>query len=159
MSPLHRSFYSITENTFSLVLSLLVDSSRINVIYFRCEVGESGAVWRLQNTMAACLTFPQNAVKTTVVFQCILRQSTTDFQPLRKNEALVSNVIVLACDDPLGSEFNGHFDEKVSVALSHSAANLQGYEVVMKELVDTDNNVWKDLKTTNIWKTSGKRQF
>ena len=141
------------------MLSLLVDSSLINVICFRCEVGESGAVWRLQNTMAACLTFPQNAVKTTVVFQCILRQSTTDFQPLRKNEALVSNVIVLACDDPLGSEFTGHFDEKVSVALSHSAANLQGYEVVMKELVDTDNNVWKDLKTTNIWKTSGKRQF
>ena len=119
-------------------------------------VGESGTVWRLQDTLAACVTFPPNAVKATVKLQCILCPSTTDLPPLRKNEALVSNVIVLECDDSLGSDFTGNFDEEVSVALSHSAANLKGYEVVMRELVDPDNNEWKDLKTTNVWKASGK---
>ena len=119
---------------------------------------ESGAVWRLQDTLAACVTFPPNAVKTTAVFRCILWQSTIDFPPLRKNEALVSNVIGLACEDLLGSDCTGNinFDEEVSVALSHSASNLKGYEVVMRELVDSDNTEWKDLKTTNIWKASGK---
>ena len=119
-------------------------------------MGKSGAVWRLQDSLAACVTFPPNAVKTTVVLRCMLWQLTIDFPPLRKNEALVSNVIVLACDDALRSDFTGNFDEEVSVALSHSATNLKGYEVVMRELVDSDNNEWKDLKTTNIWKASGK---
>ena len=118
-------------------------------------VGKSGTVWRLQDTLAACVTFPPNAVKATVLFRCILWQSTINFPPLRKNEALVSSLIVLDSDDSLGSDFTGNFDEEVSVALSHSAANLKGYEVVMRELVDSDNNEWKDLKTTNIWKASG----
>ena len=119
-------------------------------------MGERGTVWRLQDSLAACITFPQNAVKASVVFRCIPWQlSTIDFPPLKKNEALVSNVIVLKCDDSLGSDFTGNFDEEVSVALSHSAANLKGYEVVMRELVDSENNEWKDLKTTNIWKASG----
>ena len=119
-------------------------------------MGESGTVWRLQDSLAACVTFPPNAVKTTVEFRCIPWQLTTDFPPLRKNEALVSNVIGLACNDRLGSDFTGNFHEKVSVALSHSATDLKGYEVVMRELVDPDDNEWKDLKTTNIWKESGK---
>ena len=122
-------------------------------------VGESGSVWKLLDTLAACVTFPPNAVKATVKFQCTLCQLKNDFPPLRKNEALVSNVILLACDDSLGSDFTGNFDEEVLVALSHSAANLEGYEVVMRELVDSDNNEWKDLKTTNIWKASGKCLF
>ena len=122
-------------------------------------VDESGTVWKLLDTLAACVTFPPNAVKATVKFQCTLCQLKNDFPPLRKNEALVSNVILLACDDSLGSDFTGNFDEEVLVALSHSAANLEGYEVVMRELVDSDNNEWKDLKTTNVWKASGKCLF
>ena len=122
-------------------------------------MGKSGAIWRLQDTLSACVTFPPNAVKSTVVFRCLLWQSTIDFPPLRKNEALVSNVIVLARDDLLRSDFTGTFDEEVSVALSHSATNLKGYEVVMIELVDLDNNEWKDLQTTNIWKASGDCHF
>ena len=124
-------------------------------MFYRCVVGESGTVWRLQDTLAACVTFPQNAVKATVVFQCIPWKLSTVDIPLQKDEALVSNVIVLTCNDSLDSDFTGNFDEEVLVALSHSAANLKGYEVVMRELVDSDNNVWKDLKTTNIWKASG----
>lgn len=92
-----------------------------------------------------------------VLFKCILWKSTTHFPPLKKNEALVSSVIVLTYNDPLNSNFTGKFDEKVSVALSHSATNLKGYEVVIRELVEADNNEWKDLKTTNIWQASGDK--
>ena len=43
----------------------------------------------------------------------------------------------------------------ITVALLHSASNLKGYEVVMKQLIDPENNEWKDLETKNIWHTSG----
>jgi len=41
------------------------------------------------------------------------------------------------------------------VALMHSASNLKGFEVVMKQLVDPENNEWIDLETVNVWHTSG----
>ncbi|KAJ7363162.1 hypothetical protein OS493_011440 [Desmophyllum pertusum] len=59
---------------------------------------------------------------------------------------LVSNVIELACDDLVGITFSG-----VTVALSHSATDLGGYELVMKELTNAEDNVWKDLET---WRPS-----
>jgi len=41
------------------------------------------------------------------------------------------------------------------VALMHSACNLKGYEVVIKQLVDLEDNEWIDLETENFWHTSG----
>ena len=70
---------------------------------------------------------------------------------------MVSNVIELSCEDsPLGTEFHKDVNEKVTVRLSHSASDLKGYELVIKELVDLDNNEWKDLDTRNVWKASGR---
>ena len=130
------------------------------VIPFRCEVSERGEVWKLHDIQAgACITFPPNAVTKPVLFRCTLWESTTHFPPLKKDEALVSSVIELTCDDQLSSNFTGEFDEEVTVALSHSASNLKGYEVVIRELVDADNNEWKDLKTRNIWEASGTLPF
>ncbi|XP_078368668.1 uncharacterized protein LOC144652516 isoform X2 [Oculina patagonica] len=125
----------------------------------RCEVSERGGVWKLQEIQAAaCITFPQNAVTKPVLFMCTLWGSTTNFPPLKKDEALVSRVIVLDYDDALNSNFTGDFDKEVTVALSHSASNLEGYEVVVRELIDPDNNDWKDLKTTNVWKALDVQQ-
>ena len=130
------------------------------MILFRCEVSEGGGVWKLQEIQAAaCITFPPNAVTKPVLFRCTLWESTTHFPPLKRNEALVSSVIVLTCDDPLSSNFTGEFDKEVTVALSHSACNLKGYEVVIRELVDSDNNHWRDLETTSIWQASGRLPF
>lgn len=78
-----------------------------------------------------------------------------EFPPLLKDEELVSDVVQLSYDDPYSCSFTGNFDEKVSVALSHSAVNLRGYEVTIRELVDLDNNEWRDLETTNVWQISG----
>ena len=48
-----------------------------------------------------------------------------------------------------------HMQGIVTVALFHSASELKGYELVIKQLVDPDNNEWKDLKTKNVWHSSG----
>ena len=32
---------------------------------------------------------------------------------------------------------------------------LEGYEVVIKQLTDQENNEWKELKTENTWHESG----
>lgn len=88
---------------------------------------------------------------------CSLWSPETCSPPLKENESLVSNVIELSCDDgPLGAEFNQDGDKKATVMLSHSAIDLAGYELVIKELVDRDNNEWRDLATTNVWKPSGR---
>ena len=44
---------------------------------------------------------------------------------------------------------------RFTVALLHSAPNLEGYEVVIKQLIDQENNEWKELKTENTWHGSG----
>jgi len=39
--------------------------------------------------------------------------------------------------------------------LMHSASNFRGYELVIKQLVDPENNEWIDLLTNNFLHTSG----
>ena len=76
---------------------------------------------------------------------------------LSENESLVSNVIELSREDgPLGVEFHSIIPEKVTVRLSHSASDLKGYELGIKELVDHHNNEWKELDTREVWKPSGR---
>ena len=76
---------------------------------------------------------------------------------LAENESLVSNVIELSSEhDPLGVKFHKNVHEKVTVRLSHSASDLKGYELVIKELVDLDSNEWMELDTRQVWKPSGR---
>ena len=82
---------------------------------------------------------------------CSLWRSSAVSLPLQADESLVSSVIQLACDDPVGVNFTG-----VTVALSHSVVDMGGYELVMKELTDPENDTWKNVNTTNItWDPSG----
>jgi len=75
--------------------------------------------------------------------------------PLGSDEALVSNVIELSHDGPPNLDFSGDAQGNVTVALMHSASNFRGYEVVIKQLVDPENNEWTDLVTNTFWHTSG----
>ena len=123
---------------------------------FRCEINKEGVVWKLQGIqVAACITFPQNAVTQPVLFICTLLEDPMHHPPLKKDEALVSDAIKLSYDDRHRSNFTGNFGKKVSVAFSHSATNLKGYEIVIRELLDSQNNEWRDLETTNTWQASG----
>ncbi len=110
--------------------------------------------WKLEDA-AAFITFCRGAVKQPLMVTCSLWSPKTLSPPLGSNEVLVSNVIELSHDGPPDLQFSGD----ATVALLHSASNLRGYEVVIKQLVDPENNEWKDLLTKNIWHTSGTLVF
>ena len=65
-------------------------------------------------------------------------------------------MIELSLDNPPDLESTGDAKEGITVALLHSACELKGYELVIKQLVDPDTEEWKDLKTQSIWRSSGK---
>lgn len=64
-------------------------------------------------------------------------------------------MIELSHDGLPDLEFNGDAQGSITVALMHSASDLKGYEVVIKQLVDLENEEWIDLVTKNIWHGSG----
>lgn len=65
--------------------------------------------------------------------------------PLQEHEAVVSSVIEIATNTGQALEFN----HSVQLFLCHSAPDLAGYEIVIKKLVDTKNNIWEDVDVTN----------
>ena len=64
--------------------------------------------------------------------------------PLQEHEAITSNVIELSFMNGPDLKFNN----KVKLSLSHSATDLQGYELVIKKLIDKETNNWQDLDGT-----------
>lgn len=88
------------------------------------------------------ITLFSQAVQDPKLITCSLWHPTAVPSPLENDETLVSNIIELACDDPDGVDFS-----EISVALSYSASDLQGHELVMKELTDQEIKTWKELKT------------
>ena len=54
----------------------------------------------------------------------------------------MSNVIEISAAKDVGvSKFNS----EVKLVLSHSAAHLEGYELIMKRLSNVENNEWEDI--------------
>ena len=64
--------------------------------------------------------------------------------PLQEHEAITSNVIELFSMNGRKLKFNA----KVKLSLSHSATHLQGYELVIKKLIDRKTNNWEDVDGT-----------
>jgi len=110
-------------------------------------VSGEGVSWILKKT-GISITFSPNAVQTPVMVTSSLWRPGTVSAPLDDDETLVSNIIELACDEPVDIDFS-----KITVTLTHSATDLRGFEMVLKERIDSENNVWKDLKT---WYPLGK---
>ena len=136
-------------------LSNFIDKLIVTLCFFRGEVSCEGDTWSIKEA-AALITFHRGAVKQPLLITCSLWSPRALSPPLGSNEVLVSNVIELSHDDPPDLEFSGDPRKgDITVAFLHSASNLKGYEVVIKQLVDPENNIWKDLKTKNIWHTSG----
>jgi len=71
-----------------------------------CDFRESGV----------CINFSPKAVPEVKPITCFLWSPSAVSLPLDADESLVSSVIQLACDDPVGVNFTG-----IKVALSHSA--------------------------------------
>ena len=127
------------------------DMTVIANLIFRGEVTERGSVWNLQDA-AAHVTFHEGAVPKPLLFTCSVLPPKLRCPPISSDELLVSNVIELSHDGPPDLELSGDDEGNVTVALLHSASDLKGYEVVIKQLVDPFDNEWKDLET---WHASG----
>ena len=111
---------------------------------------ESGASLRSDGTSwtfhewAVHLCFPLDAVSERVSIVVHRWKYSDRSPPLQEHEAITSNVIEL-------SSLNGQrlkFKKKVKLSLSHSATDLQGYEIVIKKLIDKEMNTWEDVEET-----------
>ena len=72
---------------------------------------------------------------------------------LTEHEAVVSNVVEICAPTEVESL---KFNSEVKLVLSHSAADLEGYELVMKRLTDTEKNEWEEIAgCENIRQVSG----
>ena len=124
------------------------------ILFFRDRVPCEGDTWSIPEA-AALVTFCPGAITKPLLISCSILNPRTLSPPLGSNEVLVSNVIELSHGGPPDLEFSGDRQGSVTVALMHSASNFRGYEVVIKHLVDPENNEWVDLVTSNFWNTSG----
>ena len=111
---------------------------------------ESGAILTSDGTSfsfnewAVHLFFPPDAVSERTSIVVHLWKYGVRSPPLQEHEAITSNVIEL-------SPMNGQelkFNNKVKLSLSHSATDLQGYEIAIKKLIDKETNTWEDVDET-----------
>ena len=110
------------------------------------EVTSGGTSWAFK-PWTVHLILPPDAVSERTTIVVCRRKYGVRSPPLQEHEAITSNVIEL-------SSLNGQelkFNTKVKLSLSHSATDLQGYELVMKKLIDKETNYWEDVDgTTDI---------
>ena len=99
------------------------------------------------------LTFPPDTVAEPTGIIVYRWKNGACLPQLAEHEAIVSNVIEISAAGEVGVlKFNG----EVKLVLSHSAAGLEGYELVMKRLTDTEKNEWEEIaRCEDIRQVSG----
>ena len=99
------------------------------------------------------LTFPPNSVAEPTRIMVYRWKYGTRLPHLVEDEAVVGNVIEISAATKAGVF---KFNSEVKLVLSHSAVDLEGYELVMKRLTDTENNEWEEIhRCEDIRKVSG----
>ncbi|XP_022778298.1 uncharacterized protein LOC111319830, partial [Stylophora pistillata] len=127
------------------------DSKR--TVVRRDEITDKGDTWNLPEA-GAFVTFPPRFVEEPLWISCSLWSPKSLSPPIGSNELLVSNVIELSHDGPPTLESIDDATESITVGLLHSASDFKGYEVVIKKLVDPENNEWDDLESKMMWNTA-----
>ena len=107
------------------------------------EVTSGGTSWAFK-PWTVHLMLPPDAVSERTTIVVCRRKYGVRSPPLHEHEAITSNVIELSFLN--GQELK--FNTKVKLSLSHSATDLQGYELVMKKLIDKETNYWEDVDGT-----------
>ncbi|XP_074621186.1 uncharacterized protein LOC141879794 isoform X5 [Acropora palmata] len=88
------------------------------------------------------LTFPPDTVAEPTGIMIYRWKYGACLPQLNEHEAVVSDVIeISAATEDGGLTFNS----EVKLVLSHSAADLEGYELVLKRLADTEKNEWEEI--------------
>ncbi|XP_067018298.1 uncharacterized protein [Acropora muricata] len=94
------------------------------------------------NVGAVHLTFPPDTVAEPTGIIVYRWKNGACLPQLEEHEAIVSNVIEISAAGEVGVL---KFSSEVKLVLSHSAAGLEGYELVMKRLTDTEKNEWEEI--------------
>ena len=122
------------------------------MVSFRGTVTKQGTHWNLEQASINVM-FPPDAVLEDRTVTVRRWNSSVCFPPLNDNEILVSGIVELSTDNAQSFEFN----QAVTLVISHCAADLKGYEVVAKTLIDRDSNVWNDIpETVDVRSMAGK---
>ena len=113
----------------------------MQIICFRGTVTSEGLHLDL-NEGSIHLTFPPDTVAEPTDIMVYRWKYGICLPQLEEHEAIVSNVIEISADTEVGSL---KFNSEVKLVLSHSAAELEGYELVMKRLTDKGKNEWQEM--------------
>ena len=113
------------------------------VFFFRGTVTSEDTHWNLEK-WAVHMTFPRDAVSEPTVIEVHKWKPTACSPQLQEHEAVFSNVIEISTrsDEVL------EFEAEVKLTLSHSAADLHGYELVIFKLTNKETNEWEDVLGT-----------
>ena len=88
------------------------------------------------------LTFPPGTVAESTTIMVHRWKYGACLPTLGEHEAVVSNVIEISAN----KEFEAlEFEDEVKLALSHSAPDLEGYELVIKKLLHAESNEWDEV--------------
>ena len=136
-------------------IALLCSFFLFDITFYRSKITKEGGVLMVQNVPLR-VVIPPKALPTCTEITCSLWNLQILSPPLGRNEALVSSVMELACGSLPGTEKRYKFNRKVNLALSHSASDIKGYELVIKELIREKTNDWRDLETRWAWTPSGR---
>ena len=98
------------------------------------------------NLGAIHLTFPPDTVAEPTGIVVYRWKYGACLPHLTEHEAVVSDVIEISAAAEIGSL---KFNSEVKLVLSHSAADLEGYELVMKRLTDAEKNEWEEIAGCN----------
>ncbi|XP_015775027.1 PREDICTED: uncharacterized protein LOC107353218 [Acropora digitifera] len=89
------------------------------------------------------LTFPAGSVSESTTLMVHRWKYGARLPTLGEHEAVVSNVIEISAKEEVEAL---EFEDEVKLALSHSASDLEGYELVIKKLLDAESNEWKEVE-------------
>ena len=102
-----------------------------------------GTYWVLKRWGARIL-FPPDAVSEPTPIVVRRWRYSARSPPLQEHESVVSNVLEISTITGDELEFNAD----VNLVLSHSAPGLQGYELVIKRLINWESNEWEEMDRT-----------
>ncbi|XP_022808287.1 uncharacterized protein LOC111345278 isoform X1 [Stylophora pistillata] len=122
----------------------------------RDRITDKGDTWNLPEA-GAFITFCPGIMKEPLWVCCSIWNPRFLSPPIHSNELLVSNVIELSPDGPPTLDSMEDATESITVGLLHSSSDFKGYEVVIKKLLDPENNEWYDLETRIVWDTGEMR--
>ena len=117
------------------------DGSHLQIVHFRGTLTSQAIHFDLY-AGTIHLTFPPNTVaEPTRIMVCRWKYGAC-LPHLADHEAVVSNVIEISATTESGAS---KFNSEVKLALSHSATDLEGYELVIRVLTDVEKNEWEEI--------------